>query len=153
MPSHPPRFEKLGVLDRLVNGAIGGLVGLGVGPAHMRVLEVVGRKSGRRYTLPVDLLDYGGKPYLVAPRGYTQWVRNAEAQGEVTLRRGTKRARYGLRPLGDAEKPAVLKAYLDGFHSEVQRFFPVKAGSSVDAFAPLVAQYPAFELLPRDAAK
>jgi hypothetical protein len=134
-----PRFEKLGVLDRLVNGAIGGLVGLGVGPA--------------RYTLPVDLLDHGGKPYLVAPRGYTQWVRNAEAQGEVTLRRGSKSARYGLRPLGEAEKPAVLKAYLDGFRGEVQRFFPVMAGSPVADFTPLVAQYPAFELLPRDAAK
>jgi deazaflavin-dependent oxidoreductase (nitroreductase family) len=138
----PSRFEKLSAIDRFANGAIGVLVGLGVGPAHMRVLEVVGRKSGRRYTLPVDLLDHGGKRYLVAPRGYTQWVRNAEAQGEVTLRRGSQRARYGLRALADAEKPPVLKAYLDGFRSEVQRFFSVKAGAPVGEFVPLVAQYP-----------
>lgn len=148
-----PRFETLGFLDRVANGAIGWLVGAGVGPAHMRVLEVVGRKSGRRYTLPVDLLERGGKQYLVAPRGHTQWVRNAEARGEVTLRRGKRSALYGLRPLGDAEKPAILKAYLDGFRNEVQRFFPVKAGAPVESFVPLVAHYPAFELLPREGAR
>ena len=113
----------------------------------MRLLEVRGRKSGRLYSLPVDLLTESGKLYLVAPRGYTQWVRNAEASGEVTLRRGARAERYRLRALGDAEKPRVLKAYLDRFRREVQRYFAIPADSPVERFAPLTARYPVFELL------
>ncbi|HUI25554.1 MAG TPA: nitroreductase/quinone reductase family protein [Candidatus Kryptonia bacterium] len=134
-------------IARLFNRAIGAVVGFGIGPAHMRVLEVRGRKTGKLYSLPVDLLSHQGKPYLVAPRGNTQWVRNAEAGATVTLRRGTQAERYRLRPLTNAEKPPIIKAYLDAFHREVQRFFPVPAGSPVDAFVPLAARYPAFELL------
>ena len=132
--------------ERLFNGVIGFLVRFGVGPGHMRVLEVRGRKSGRTYTLPVDLLTLGGKLYLVAPRGRTQWVRNVEAQGEVVLRRGSRTDRYTFRALTAEEKPPVLKAYLDSYKAEVQQFFPVKAGSPVASFAALADDYPAFEL-------
>ena len=44
------------------------------------------------------------------------------------------------------QKPPILKAYLDRFRREVQRYFPVMAGSPPDAFAPHAARYPAFEL-------
>jgi len=101
------------------------------------------------FNLPVDLLQFEGKPYLVAPRGRTQWVRNVEASAEITLRKGSTIARYGVRALSDAEKVPILKAYLDSFPSEVQRFFPVAAGSPVEAFSALAPRYPAFELLPR----
>lgn len=115
----------------------------------MWVLEVRGRTSGRLRATPVDLLADGGHLYLVAPRGYTEWVRNAEASGEVALRRGRRRVAYRLRALTAAEAPAVLRAYLDRFRREVQRYFPVAAGSPLSAFAPLASRYPAFELLPR----
>jgi len=133
-------------IERLFNAAVGWLVRVGVGPSHMRVLEVRGRTSGKLYTLPVDLLDHEQGLYLVAPRGHTQWVRNAVASDAVVLRRGARRERYALRALGDAEKPPVLKAYLDRFRSEVGRFFPVPAGAPVEAFAPLATRYPAFAL-------
>lgn len=141
--------ERPTLVERLFNRAVGALVRLGIGPAHMHVLEVRGRKSGRLYSLPVDLLLEGGKHYLVAPRGHTQWVRNAEVTGEVTLRRGSRATHYRLRPLSDTEKPPILKAYLDRFRREVQRFFPVPAGSPIEAFVPLAPRYPAFELLPK----
>jgi deazaflavin-dependent oxidoreductase (nitroreductase family) len=144
---HP--FEKPSPVERFFNSVIGGLVRLGVGPSHMRLLEVRGRRSGRTYSLPVDLLEQNGALFLVAPRGRAQWVRNAEAAGEVLLRRGRQRARYALRPVPDAEKPKILKGYLDRFHREVQRFFPVRAGSPVADFSPLAGRYPAFELLPK----
>lgn len=53
------------------------------------------------------------------------------------------------RGLAEAEKPSILKAYLDGFRREVQRFFPVAAGAPVDAFAAIASRYPAFELVRR----
>ena len=156
MPDGPPHhalveeprpFRRPNPAERLLNRAIGGLVRLGFGPSHMRLLEVRGRRSGKVYATPIDLLTEQGRLYLVAPRGYTQWVRNADASGEVTLRRGARVDAYRLRPLSDAEKPAILKAYLDRFRREVQRYFPVPAGSSPEGFAPLVQRYPAYELL------
>ena len=59
-------------------------IGFGMGLAHNYVLEVRGRKSGRIYSAPIDLLEFEGRRYLVAPRGETQWVRNARAAGRVT---------------------------------------------------------------------
>jgi len=120
---------------------------MGLGFSHNYLLQVRGRKSGKIYSTPIDLLELGGKRFLVAPRGRTQWVRNAEAAGEVTLKRGSKRQRYRLRALSDQEKPEILKAYLDQFRREVQRYFPVPAGSPVETFRELVQSYPAFELI------
>lgn len=141
-------FTPPGRLEAFLNAAIGRLAALGLGPSYVRQLEVRGRKSGKIYTLPVDLLEHRDALYLVAPRGRTQWVRNAEAQGSVVLRRGRRADRYRLRPLAAAEKPEVLKQYLDRFHGAVQRFFPVPAGSPPEALAEVADRYPAFELLP-----
>jgi len=143
-------LEQLTLIERLFNGAVGALVRLGIGLPQMRVLEVRGRKSGKLYSLPVDLLAEGdGRFYLVAPRGYTQWARNAAAAGEVTLRRGSKAAVYRIRILTDAEKPPILKAYLVRFHREVGRFFPIPPTSATEEFVTLAPQYPAFELIPK----
>ena len=141
-----PTFAAPTRIERIFNGAIGWLVGRGLGPSHMRLLEVRGRSSGRTYTLPVDPLEYEQQLYLVAPRGRTQWVRNVAASDAIVLRRGARRERFALRALTDGEKPPVLKAYLDRFKSEVGRFFPVPAGSPVEAFVPLAPRYPAFAL-------
>jgi hypothetical protein len=65
----------------------------------------------------------------------------------VTLRKGRRRDEFRARPLSDAEKPAILKAYLDRFKPTVRRFFPVPPGSPAGAFRPLVDRYPAFELV------
>jgi deazaflavin-dependent oxidoreductase (nitroreductase family) len=144
-----PRYQRPSRFEHLLNRAMGALVRLGIGPRHMRVLEVRGRKSGTLYSLPMDLLLERDRLYLVAPRGYTQWVRNAEASGDVTLRRGPRAEVYRLRALSDTEKPAILKAYLDRFQREVQRFFPLPAGSPVLQFEALAPAYPAYELLPK----
>jgi len=75
-------------------------------------------------------------------------VRNAEAAGEVTLRKGRTRQRFRLRAVAESEKLEVLKAYLDTFKREVQQYFPVKAGAPAEAFRAVAEQYPAFELTP-----
>ncbi len=142
-----PSFHAPSVVERVFNRTFGILVGLGLGFSHNYLLQVRGRKSGKIYSTPIDLLERGGKRFLVAPRGRTQWVRNAEAAGEVTLKKGSKRQQFRLRALFDEEKPEILKAYLDQFKREVQRYFPVQAGSPVEAFRDLAQSYPAFELI------
>jgi hypothetical protein len=48
--------------------------------------------------------------------------------------------------VAETEKPEILKAYLDGFESEVQRYFPVAAGSLAESFVEVTGSYPVFEL-------
>ncbi len=147
MNSPLPVFREPTAVEKLFNRTFGFLVGLGLGPSHIFLLQVRGRKSGKLFSTPVDLLELEGKRYLVAPRGRTQWVRNAEAAGEVTLKKGGTRQKYRLRPISGAEKLTILKAYLDEFKREVQRYFPIPAGSPAEAYNAIAESYPAFELL------
>ena len=149
MDSTLPSFRQPTAIERAFNKTFGFLVGIGLGFSYNYLLQVRGRKSGKIYSTPIDLLELSGKRFLVAPRGHTQWVRNAEAAGEVTLKKGSKRERFGLRALSDEEKPEILKAYLDQFRREVQTYFPVPAGSPAEAFRGLLQSYPAFELIPQ----
>jgi deazaflavin-dependent oxidoreductase (nitroreductase family) len=147
MNSPPAAFRAPSAVERAFNKVFGFLVGMGLGFSYNYLLQVKGRKSGKIYSTPIDLLERGGKRFLVAPRGRTQWVRNAEAAGEVTLKKGSQRQQFKLRALADDEKPEILKGYLDQFKREVQTYFPVPAGSPVEAFRELVENYPAFELI------
>lgn len=147
MTSSLPAFREPSSTERIFNRIFGFLVGLGLGFSHNYLLEVRGRKTGRLYSTPINLLELQGTRYLVAPRGRTQWVRNAEAAGEVTLKKGRTRLRFRLRPVADTEKPVILKSYLEAFKSEVQRYFPIPAGSPAEGFSPIAQSYPAFELL------
>ena len=142
------RFQQPKAVDRAINKLFGFLVGLGLGLPHNYLLQVRGRKSGRVYSTPVDVLDREGKRYLVAPRGYTQWVRNVIASGIVSLKKGRRSEVFGTRLLSDEEKPEILKSYLDSYKLTVQRYFPVPAGSPSEAFRTLTGEYPVFELIP-----
>jgi deazaflavin-dependent oxidoreductase (nitroreductase family) len=146
MSTHPI-FRPPTAIERIFNRVFGFLVGTGLGFSYNYLLQVKGRKSGKIYSTPVNLLKLDGKRFLVAPRGRTQWVRNAEAAGEVSLKKGSVRQRFRLRPIPDADKPVILEAYLDRFKKEVQRYFPVAAGSPVESFRELAESYPAFELI------
>jgi hypothetical protein len=126
------------------------LIRIGLVRGHFYVLETRGRKSGRTISLPVDPLDLEGRRYLVCARGNANWVRNARAAGEVALVRAMRRRRFAVRELPPSLRPPVLKAYLDRFASEVQRFFPVSKGSPVESFNDLAPRYPVFELKPLD---
>src|SRR5579863_9316174 len=119
-----PSFRPPTAVERVFNRIFGILVGLGLGFSHNYLLQVKGRKSGKIYSTPVDLLELNGQRFLVAPRGRTQWVRNAEAAGEIALKKGSFQRRFALRAVPDADKSPILKAYLDGFKKEVQRYFP-----------------------------
>jgi deazaflavin-dependent oxidoreductase (nitroreductase family) len=143
-----PAFRAPSASEQVFNRIFGFLVGLGLCPSYCYLLEVRGRKSGRIYATPVSLLEFRNKRYLVAPRGRTQWVRNAEASGKIVLRRRSQRQEYTLQPISGEEKLAVLKEYLDRYRGAVQRFFTVPAGSPPQAFASVAEGHPAFELLP-----
>src|SRR5690349_8009328 len=140
-------FRKPSSFEQLFNRAFGFIVGLGIGPSYCYVLQVRGRKTGKAYSTPVNLMDVNGRRLLVAPRGRTQWVRNAEASGEITMKRGSYRKNFRLRPIEAPDKLPVLKKYLDDYRGAVQRYFSVPSGSSPEAFASIADLYPVFELI------
>jgi deazaflavin-dependent oxidoreductase (nitroreductase family) len=142
-----PIFLRPGVSERLFNHLFGTLVSWGIGLPHNYLLQVEGRKSGRIYSTPVNILDYDGKRFLVAPRGETQWVRNARVSGEVWLKKGRHRQRFALRELNNDEKPEILREYLNRYKTTVQRYLPVPAGAPIAAFSGIAPQYPVFELV------
>ena len=139
-------YKAPSAAEKLFNQTFGFLAGLGLAPSFIHLLQVKGRKSGKTYSTAVNLMDFRGKQFLVAPRGRTQWVKNAEAAGEVMLKRGARR-KFRLRALADGEKPEVLKEYLTRYKGAVQKFFPVQPDANLDAFAKIEHDYPAFELI------
>ena len=145
-----PSYLRPSAVDRILGHTLAFFVWIGLIRGHFYVLEVRGRKTGKTLSLPVDPLDLGGQRYLVCARGNSNWVRNARAAGEITLVRAMRRRRYATCELPADSRPPILKAYLDHFASEVQRFFPVPKGSPVEVFNDLAPRYPVFALQPLD---
>jgi F420H(2)-dependent quinone reductase len=141
------KYAPPSAIEKAFNWLFGLFAGLGLGPSYLYRLEVRGRKSGKLHSTAVCTVYLGGKQYLVAPRGRTQWAQNAEAAGEVILKRGRRR-RFRVRALLDSEKPAVLQQYLVKLRGTVQRFFPILPDAPLSAFAEIASGYPVFELVP-----
>jgi len=141
------RYVKPGLPDRIFNGAIAALTRLGVSVYGSRVLAVRGRKSGEWRTVPVNLLEHEGAQYLVAPRGETQWVRNLRVTGTGELRVGRRRQIFRSVELADADKPAVLRAYLRKWAFEVKTFFDGVGADAPEADLRRIAPgYPVFRI-------
>ena len=142
-------YRRPGWFTRNVfNRAIAGLTRAGISVWGSRVLEVAGRRSGQPRRVPVNLLSYDGRAYLVAPRGETDWVRNVRAaHGRLALLRGPHREDWVATELADADKPDVLRAYLKRWKAEVGVFFEGVGASSSDAdVAAIAPRHPVFRL-------
>ena len=121
---------------------------LGISVWGSRVLRVRGRKTGEWRSSPVNLLTYQGTPYLVSPRGHTQWVRNIRVAGEAELRVGRRVEPVRVVELADDEKPGLLRAYLKRWKFEVGVFFDgVDASASDETLRRIAPGYPVFRVL------
>ncbi len=141
-----PNWFTTNVFNRLV--AL--LTRLGLSVYGSRVLAVRGRKSGEFRTVPVNLLDYQGERYLVAPRGVTQWVRNLRASGEGELWLGRRREPIRVVELKDDEKVDLLRAYLRRWRFEVGAFFQgVGPDASDDELVRIAPDHPVFRIQSR----
>ena len=141
-------FLRPTAVERLFNNAFGLIVRLGGGTKDSFELEVRGRKSGKIFRTPVNLLEFKSKRFLIATRGETQWTRNARAAGELTLRKGSKRLKFKARELAIEEKSEVLKEFLERFATTVKRFYTASPGAPLSEFATDAAKMPVFELSP-----
>ncbi|MFM9378119.1 nitroreductase/quinone reductase family protein [Gordonia sp. VNK21] len=111
--------------ERALNAVVRGLADLGVSLAGARTLTVRGRRTGAEHRVPVNPLRLGGEQYLVAPRGETDWVRNARAHPQAQLRRGRSVTAVHLAEVTDPEiKLAVIERYLQRWGWEVAGLLP-----------------------------
>ena len=141
------RYDRPSWMEIRLNQFMGKLAAWGLGPSYMVQLTVRGRKSGKLYSTPVNLMTIDNVDYLVAPRGTTSWVRNARAAGAVTLQRGRTSESVRLEELADDVKPPLLKEYLERYTSAVQRYFTIQAGADVNKFAAIAGDYPVFRVI------
>ena len=139
-------FQRPSVVERVFNRLFGLIVGLGGGLSHNHLIQVRGRKTGRVYSTPVNLLELDHSRYLVSPRGNAQWVRNLKSSLELSLKKGSKTHRFRVRELPDPERPVILKEYLSRYRTTVQRYFSIPVESDLDRFAKIAKWHPVFEL-------
>ena len=144
-----PHYAEPGrVTRRLFNPAVMALTRLGISIWGSRVLEVRGRSSGQPRQVPVNLLTFEGRKYLVSARGESQWVRNVRAAGgQVDLLVGHRREHHVATELTTAEKIPVLRAYLRRWKMEVGTFFEgVDADSPDEEIERIAPRHPVFLL-------
>jgi deazaflavin-dependent oxidoreductase (nitroreductase family) len=147
------RYQRPGwFTTHVFNRLVAGLTRMGISVLGSRVLEVPGRKTGEPRRTPVNLLEYEGARYLVAPRGHTQWVRNLRASGEGKLWLGRRAEPFAAVELADELKPPLLRAYLQRWKAEVGVFFGgVGPDSSDEELRRIAPDHPVFRLSqPRD---
>jgi deazaflavin-dependent oxidoreductase (nitroreductase family) len=143
-----PHYQKPGWFTRHVfNPLVALLTRAGVSVLGSRELRVRGRKSGEWRTTPVNLLEYDGRQYLVAPRGHTQWVLNMRAAHAGELRVGRRIEPFTATELSDDEKPALLRAYLKRWKAETGVFFGgVDANSPESELQRIAPDHPVFRI-------
>jgi deazaflavin-dependent oxidoreductase (nitroreductase family) len=134
----------LGRTRRLVNTVMAPLARVGLAGRHTYVLTVQGRNSGRSYSIPVILIEDGGR-WLVAPYGAVGWVRNARAAGEVQLTRAGRTERLSLSEVAAAEAGPILQRYVKRV-PVVRPFFDVTPDSPLAEFEAEAPRHPVFRL-------
>jgi deazaflavin-dependent oxidoreductase (nitroreductase family) len=132
-------------LRRLGNVIMRRTTRLGLGDKRQYVLTVTGRKSGRRYSTPVRLIEQDGGRWLVSPYGERSWVKNARAAGVVELSRGGKTERARIAELPPEEAAPILRTYVNEVPI-VRKFFDATPDSPVEAF--VAEKRPVFRVEP-----
>ncbi len=134
-------------MERAINAVFRLFTRLGLGAKYRHILTVPGRKSGKLFSTPVDVMESGGRRFLVAPYGVVNWVRNARAVGEVSLSRGGRTERVRVSELSSEASATVLRQYI----SEVRvtrPYFDVALDSTDQEFAAEAPRHPVFEVQP-----
>ncbi|GAA4425932.1 hypothetical protein GCM10023169_24200 [Georgenia halophila] len=109
-------------------------------------LEVLGRRTGRRITLPLVVADHDGARYLVSMLGEdVNWVRNVRAAGgRAVLRHGTVEA-VRLDDVAPAERAPILRRYL-ALAPGARSHMPVDRRAPLAEFERIAAGYPVFRI-------
>lgn len=120
---------------------------LGVAPNYLVTLEVRGRRSWRRISLPLVMVVIEGERYLVSMLGAeADWAQNVKAAGgNVTLHHG-RREEVHLEEVATDRRAPVLKAYLKRAPG-ARPHLPVDKNAPLSEFERVSAQFPVFRVV------
>jgi deazaflavin-dependent oxidoreductase (nitroreductase family) len=139
-------YQRPSMLTQWSNRAFGWLAAIGLGPKRMVVLDVKGRKSGQSRSATVNVVEVDGQRYLVAPRGNTEWSRNARAAGEATLRRGgSHRVRLDEVPV--ERRAPIIKVYLKENAAITKAHFGIDPDAPIEEFQRIAPDHPTFRII------
>jgi deazaflavin-dependent oxidoreductase (nitroreductase family) len=133
---------------RLINSLFRAMTRLGLGASYRHILTVPGRKTGRLYSTPVDIINVEGQRWLVAGYGPASWVRNVRAAGEVTLSRGRRSYRFKVEEAEAADAVPVLRKYI-GEIRVTRPYFDATPDSPDEEIAAELPRHTVFRLIPR----
>ena len=103
---------RVGPARRAVNGLFTVLIQAGIGGRANYLLTTTGRKTGRKRTTPVTLLENPGERWLVSPYGNVGWVYNVRDQPEVSLSRAGRAESLRAEEAGPEVAGRILKQYV-----------------------------------------
>jgi deazaflavin-dependent oxidoreductase (nitroreductase family) len=89
----------------------------------MPILVFRGRRSGKTWKTPINVLELDGAHYLTSPRGETGWSRNLRATGECSLKINGREQRFRASEVPPAERQPVIRAYLDKWGKQTRAQF------------------------------
>jgi len=95
----------------------------------------------------VDVIEVGGRRWLVAGYGPANWVLNTRARGEVTLSRGRHSETYKVEEVAGEEAIPVLRKYIAEIRV-TRPYFDARPNSSDEAVAAEVSRHAVFRLIP-----
>lgn len=133
---------------RLINSLFRTLTRFGLGASYRHILTVQGRKTGRLYSTPVDVLELDGQRWLVAAYGPVSWVANTRAAGEVTLGRGGRSQQFEVEEAASTAAVAVLRNYITEIRV-ARPYFDAGPSSTDEEVAEELPRHPVFRLVPR----
>jgi deazaflavin-dependent oxidoreductase (nitroreductase family) len=141
------KYKRPGWFTRNIFNRMVHILGrLGISLAGAETLAVRGRKSGEIRTNPVNPFELGGRTYLLAPRGTTEWVRNLRAAGEGELRKGSAARHFRAEEVADSDKLPLLRLYVDRWAWEAKDFLGVGKDATDEQLREIAAENPAFEI-------
>jgi deazaflavin-dependent oxidoreductase (nitroreductase family) len=142
-------YNRPSGIVKAMNGIFGWLASRGIAPGKTYEIEVRGRNSGQPRKVPVNIVEYQGNRYLVAPRGYTEWVRNVRADsGIATLRRG-KDEPVLLREIPETERAPIIQKYLGENAMATKSSFGIEPDAPIEEFQRISGRHPVFQIQPR----
>jgi deazaflavin-dependent oxidoreductase (nitroreductase family) len=106
-------------------------------------LSVPGRRSGRRQTVPLVILEHGGERYLVSYRGESDWARNLRASGHGRLSRQGHTESIEAVEVPIAERAPLLELY-------AARYGRMPTVTAVLRALPDAADHPIFRITTAD---
>jgi hypothetical protein len=131
---------------RLINSLFQALTRLGLGASYRHILTVPGRKTGRLYSTPVDIIEVDGWRWLVAGYGPANWVRDVRAAGVAMLSRGRRSEQFEVEEADVSAAVPVLRKYMAEIRV-TRAYFDATPNSADETIAAELPRHAVFRLI------